>query len=534
MLYNIFLVGCLLLPALAIPSPYRPEQQSDKPQKPSASAFSVVTGGPIVTGPSGAPYAMTNVTAGAHSTGQSKSCSKNGHKGPQSTAKTDAALPTADAQSASPNKPNVDEKYREKDDRCGAATVTVTLNPTVTVTAAGDGGSVKSSSAANEALPVSSEPALPELPDTSDTPATSATQASTGSTLPTGQPEPTEESSTPTTEATQSTEVSQPQQPESSSQSTQGTSPTTQESEQPQSSASPVESQPQTQTTQETQPTQPSQQPESSSSVDAAPSSEAPSSAPSSNPSPPASGLRTKRGIIASGDAVDEIAAAFGNAPKVSWLCNWYSAPPKTLPEGIDFVPQNYGKQSDIDGEWTKNAEKAVAEGRKYMLSFGEPGTPNDKLQMNPQEAVELWMQKMEPYAKQGIIIGAPGTLQNTQDFDWLSEFLDLCTECSIGFLAMHWYDKAELKNVDGFKETLNKAATLANGKPIWLDNFQAEGTREAQQEFLAEVVPWLDAQENIQAYAYVAKDSQEPGSSVGFLDGNNQLNSLGQFYVNL
>ena len=465
-----------------------------------------------MTGPSGAPYATNNATAGPNSTG--------GFKPPylQSTVEPDLARPTEDVDSSSPIVPPFEGKNRAEDEDCGPATVTVTLNPTITVTV-GKSEAASPSSALSEAIPSSSEP---EQPEVSITLSTSATQAAVESSPPTQQPEQVEDSPevTPDTEPIQA-----PTQPSSTS-VTQAAEESTSPQEQPEQ----VESPPQT--TPETQPTEDSEQPASSSAVQDAPSSETAAPEVAENVAPPASGLKTKRGIIASQQAMDALASGFANS-KVSWLCNWFSAPPPELDASITFVPQNYGKQSDIDGEWTKNAEKAVAAGAKYMLSFGEPGTPNDKLNMNPQQAVDLWMEKMEPYAKQGVSIGAPGTLQNTQDFEWLSEFLDACTGCTIGFIAMHWYDKAELKNVAGFKETLEKAAALAKGKPIWLDNFQAAGSLEAQQEFLSEVVPWLEAQDNIQAYAYVPADSENKDGVAGFVE-NGGLSALGKFYANL
>ena len=165
-------------------------------------------------------------------------------------------------------------------------------------------------------------------------------------------------------------------------------------------------------------------------------------------------------------------------------------------------------------------------------MSFGEPGTPNAQLQMDPQEAVTLFMQKMQPYAEQGVTIGAPGTLQTDQDYTWLSSFLDLCDKagCSIGFLAMHWFWKAE--EVQSFKDTLGRFVTLAKGKPVWVDNFQASGTAAAQKEFLQEVVPWLDAQAGVPRYAYVPVD---PGNGEGFLnDDGKTLSDLGAYYANL
>ena len=108
---------------------------------------------------------------------------------------------------------------------------------------------------------------------------------------------------------------------------------------------------------------------------------------------------------------------------------------------------------------------------------------------------------------------------------------MELCTDCQIGFLAMHWFDKAEGKDqVSGFKETLMKAKGLADkygGLPVWLDNFQANGDEAAQKAFLGQVVPWLEAQEWIKAYAYV------PVDNAGMLEGEG-LNDLGSYYANL
>lgn len=154
---------------------------------------------------------------------------------------------------------------------------------------------------------------------------------------------------------------------------------------------------------------------------------------------------------------------------------------------------------------------------------------------MTPAEGAQLWREKMEPYAKQGVTIGAPGTLQNTQDFDWLNQFLDACNDCSVGFIAMHWFDKAGAAQVPGFKETLQKAKVIADKKgiPVWLDNFSAEGDAAAQKEFLSEVVPWLDEQDWIQAYAYVSPEVGKAGAGGNIVEGG-RLDDLGSFYANL
>ena len=266
--------------------------------------------------------------------------------------------------------------------------------------------------------------------------------------------------------------------------------------------------------------------------VAAAPSSS--SSAVKATTSAPAkSSSGNKRGILASGPDQDALVSAFNSASKIKWLGNWFSNPPGHVDSHIEFVPQNYGKQSDIapDYEWTANAKKQVADGAKYFMSFGEPEfLTNKQLYMTPQEAVDLWMQKMQPYADK-VTIGAPAVLQPTTDMQWLSDFLTGCDKagCSIGFICIHWFWKAEDDLIKWFKETVTNATVIANGKPVWVDNFQAVGSNAAQQEFLNGVLPWLEENPAIERYAYVSPDRS---TGTGFLNADGSISDLGKFYA--
>lgn len=68
-----------------------------------------------------------------------------------------------------------------------------------------------------------------------------------------------------------------------------------------------------------------------------------------------------------------------------------------------------------------------------------------------------------------------------------------------------------------------------AQGKPVWIPEFQRLGNQDGQVEFLTAVLPWLDADEQsqIERYAYfMAAD--------GFLllDGGARLSKVGEIYV--
>lgn len=259
----------------------------------------------------------------------------------------------------------------------------------------------------------------------------------------------------------------------------------------------------------------------------------APTTSSNDAPSIPLAKPGNKRGIIADGRESKAIVAAFNNAPKVTWLGNWYSGPPPNLDSHIEFVPQNYGKQSDIapDFGWTANAKKAVAKGGKNFLSFGEPETPNDKLHMEPQEAVDLFMKEMQPYAGD-VRLGAPSVTQPDRDLAWLSQFLDLCDAagCSISFVCVHWIWTASEERIEDFKSTVTKTIKIAKGRPVWVDNFQANGSDEEQRNFLNGVLPWLESNLDVERYAYV---SPARSTGTGFLNADGSMSSLGEFYAN-
>lgn len=67
----------------------------------------------------------------------------------------------------------------------------------------------------------------------------------------------------------------------------------------------------------------------------------------------------------------------------------------------------------------------------------------------------------------------------------------------------------------------------MAKGKPVWIDNFQCTGTEQEQIDFLSKAVPYLEAHDGIERYAYVPTDGQP------FIDGKS-LSNIGQHYASL
>lgn len=358
---------------------------------------------------------------------------------------------------------------------CGAPTVTVTVNPTVTVTA-GSGASAPA--------------------DTQSAPESSVQAVSAGQSAP------------PSDVASAAPIESSPVAPAKTSAAAEA---------EPSKKASPTAA----------------QQESSATAIPTAAASSAAASAPANNavPATNKAGQNPKRGIMASGRDQHPLTAAFGNT-KVSWLGDWYSGPPTNLPDSLSFVPQLYDNKS-MDS-WGSNYPKALARGEKYFLSYGEP----EAAHWPAAEAAATFMKQIQPVANQGGIIGSPPCLQNDGDRRWVSEFLGNCTECSIGFISLHWMWNATPENVQSFKDTVAKYKAIADGRPLWVDNFAAHGSVEAQKQFLGEVVPWMDSQDYIQRYAYVPmnKDAGEENidDANGMVDNNGKITELGTYYANL
>lgn len=193
-----------------------------------------------------------------------------------------------------------------------------------------------------------------------------------------------------------------------------------------------------------------------------------------------------------------------------------------------------YGLKSADD--WAKYGAEEYAKGDKYMFSFGEPETRNDELHQDAPTAVSNWLKWMQPYASK-VKIGAPGVLQGDLDLRYLNAFLDGCKgRCTLGFVALHWVYKADLSNVQGFKNAVNAAvnASQAHNLPVWVDNIQAGGTSDEQIAFLKEVVPWLENKPEVQRYGYLPPAVGNKDGYATFVNADGSPSALAKFYANM
>lgn len=127
-------------------------------------------------------------------------------------------------------------------------------------------------------------------------------------------------------------------------------------------------------------------------------------------------------------------------------------------------------------------------------------------------------------YLGSPAVTNAPDT--PTTGLGWLRSFLEKCSDCDVDFIAIHWYDIGA--NVAYFKQHVNAAREVAQGRPIWITEFGVQESEGAAKGFLEEVMPWLDGSADVHRYAYFMATVGE-----GFLinDNGDGLSDLGKAY---
>lgn len=183
-------------------------------------------------------------------------------------------------------------------------------------------------------------------------------------------------------------------------------------------------------------------------------------------------------------------------------------------------------KQSTIE-LWTKNADKAIASGSTHFLGFNEPDL-DSQANLSPTEAADAWLKHLEPYARK-VKLGSPAVTNGQKagkGLNWLSEFLDACHDCTVDFIAIHWYGHAGDEGLQKFKDHIAKARETAKGRPVWITEFQPRGDQTEQANFLRKILPWLDdkGESGVDRYAYWKVD--------GFLASGNKLTESGAVYA--
>ncbi|KAI7785412.1 cell wall protein o-glucosyl hydrolase [Diaporthe eres] len=227
-----------------------------------------------------------------------------------------------------------------------------------------------------------------------------------------------------------------------------------------------------------------------------------------------------KRGLGANDDVL--ITGFGGNGSSVNWMYNWYSTTTNKQ-NFTEYVPMLWGIRPELTGAWDGDASSWIAAGSEHLLAFNEPENAGQS-NINPTAAADAYRKYMEPFAGKAQL-GAPGVSNDGRD--WMTKFLAQCSNCTIDFVPIHWYNPCSL--LDDFKTFVSDMCRIAGNRPVWITEFQPQGSDDDKAKFLKGAIAWLDNQQCVARYAYFGTADID----LELLDhGGPALSALGTIYA--
>ncbi|KAJ4151637.1 hypothetical protein LMH87_012326 [Akanthomyces muscarius] len=242
----------------------------------------------------------------------------------------------------------------------------------------------------------------------------------------------------------------------------------------------------------------------------------------------------TALGFAKQGIAYNDVSMAksFGKAcgERCGWYYNWGSSS-GGLDSGAEYIPMLWGPLDVHTSHWDSDAEKALSNGAKAMLSFNEPDMPS-QANLSPDAAAKDHAKYFSKY-KGRAQIGSPAVSNSNlagQGIKWLESFVTACSstpDCHFDFCAVHWYADANAQNT--LFDHLEKAKVACQGKAIWLTEFapiNPPTDTVAISKFIKDVIPQLDSLDYLHAYSYFMV------AQPALMDSTTGLSTIGKAYA--
>ena len=172
------------------------------------------------------------------------------------------------------------------------------------------------------------------------------------------------------------------------------------------------------------------------------------------------------------------------------------------------------------------------------MMGFYEPDCdcPMSSSISDPTTGAQQWNQLIAPLAEQGTVLGSPSMCKQRAE-DWLTPFLEAgATEWDVTNIHVN------KNSLEGVKEDIEYYASTY-GKKLWIselacvddqNGFTPCSDQGEIDNFLQEVVPWLEANETVVAYG------PSNGEGLGDVwplfkhDSDGELSATGQTYLSV
>jgi Glycosyl hydrolase catalytic core len=95
------------------------------------------------------------------------------------------------------------------------------------------------------------------------------------------------------------------------------------------------------------------------------------------------------------------------------------------------------------------------------LLAFNEP-EQSGQSNLSPQDAANAYRTYMTPFTGRAQL-GSPAV--SNDGWGWITEFMSLCGDCGVTFIAVHWYNDHTL--FDDFQNWVNSACSF--GLQVWI-----------------------------------------------------------------
>ncbi|KAI0157318.1 glycoside hydrolase family 128 protein [Xylariaceae sp. FL1272] len=255
-----------------------------------------------------------------------------------------------------------------------------------------------------------------------------------------------------------------------------------------------------------------------------------------------------KRGLvhIPNSQWPEDNAIWYREGSSITWYYNYGQSPSPQFDgisqDQLEFVPQKWGQSSDpTDTSFSNYVEQLIAEGRgiKNVLAYNEPeyGFDSGGAQLDPATAAKGWIADFVPLQEKGVRVGLPAVNGDDFGLNWLSQFMQRCSEqlngreCPYDFLPVHWYN-----DFPGLTNLISKIDSMFPGSKIWLTEFtEPHVDLVTTQEFFKQSIPWLDGSSLVERYSWFGafrSSVSNVGVNATFLNNAGQLTDIGSWYL--
>jgi hypothetical protein len=225
------------------------------------------------------------------------------------------------------------------------------------------------------------------------------------------------------------------------------------------------------------------------------------------------------------------------DALNVSWFYDWGFNDVSTATQNYD--PMLWGAYSSIETSISTVVNKTNV---SHFLAFNEPDNAGQSGSSGGGMASDatLGVPFYKKMLRAGMRMGSPACTES-QYRVWLSTFTTEAEaqNLKIDYVCVHWYDwgnwlstnNANPNPTDVFNRFKNYITAVYNlyQKPIWITEFNANVNRGSavHEGFMALALPWLDANPNVERYAYFF------GNDLPARNADGSLTAGGQVYSN-